>query len=95
MIPTALRLDVNASNSTVLIFSWVAPANTLAGVAITYTPSVTGLHLDPTMDTLVSFDDSALMDCRLREFSVFASNDAGRGPMASINETIPICWYLT
>jgi hypothetical protein len=34
------------------------------------------------------------LECTLRLFSVFASNDAGNGPTASIEETIPICVLL-
>lgn len=91
LMPTALRLDPNPGDVGQLIFSWLAPPDTLNGIALTYIPAVTGLLLNQTRDTSTVFDDDPSLECLLREFSVFASNAAGSGPVATINETIPIC----
>lgn len=98
LIPTGLSLLPDPENSTQLVFSWVAPADTLDGVVVTYTPTLTGISLDRTNNTFVKFDDDPSLECLARLFSVFASNDAGDGPTESITETIPICacvgWFV-
>lgn len=94
LIPTALNLDPNPDDLTRLIFSWVIPADAMAGVNLTYTPAITGPSFnisDTTIDNVIVFTDDASLDCQLHDFSVFASNEAGRGPTSSITETIPIC----
>lgn len=91
MIPTALSLNPNTEDLTQLVLSWVAPADSLDGIELTYIPTITGIPVDPIMETFVIFDDDPSLECQPRVFSVFASNDAGNGPIASITETIPIC----
>lgn len=91
LIPTGLSLLPDPVDPTQLVFSWVAPADTMSGVLVTYTPTITDIPLDRTNSTFINFADDPSLDCIPRLFSVFASNSAGIGPTASITETIPIC----
>ena len=93
-MPTGLSLDPNPEDVTELTFSWVVPADTLAGVPLTYAPAISGLSFNitnVTVDTSITFSDNDSLDCQSHTFSVSASNAAGEGPVASITETIPIC----
>ena len=74
-----------------MIFSWAIPADSLAGVGLTYVPNAIGINLNPTLVPSVTFDDDPSLDCLPRNFSVFASNAAGNGTANFITETIPIC----
>ena len=94
LIPTGLNLDPDPNDLTLLVFSWVIPADAMDGVNLTYTAAVTGPSFNisnMTMENYIEFTDDASLDCLQHDFSVFASNDAGRGPTSSIPETIPIC----
>lgn len=90
-MPTGLSLDPNPEDPTQLILSWEVPSNTLAGVRTTYVPRVTDLNFNPTENTSLVFEDDASLECLPRNFSIFASNAAGNGPVAFITDTIPLC----
>lgn len=94
LIPTGLSLLPDSDDLTRLVFSWVPPAGSLGGVVVTYTPTLTDIPLDQTNYTFVQFDDDSALQCLPRNFSVFASNDAGDGPADFITETIPICMCI-
>lgn len=85
-------LNPNPDDVAELVFSWLPPANALAGVELTYTPAITGisLNISNTTNTSVTFRENTSSGCQTHIFSMFATNEAGEGPVASINETIPI-----
>lgn len=92
-VPQELVLIPNPQNLSLLTLSWTAPNNSLPGVPLQYTASITGPSFNATIntsDTSAIFVDNAALDCQPHTFSVFAVNEVGEGPTASIVETIPI-----
>ena len=75
----------------------MAPEGQFAGVNITYSVDISGPSLNMsnrTMETFITFDNDASLGCEPHLFSVFASNAAGSGPIATVMDTIPICMFV-
>ena len=94
--PTQLLLEHSPDDLNQLIFRWMAPEGQLAGVNTTYSVNIIGPFnfSNQTMETFVVFDSTAAFGCEPHFFSVFASNDAGPGPAATIVDTIPLCMLV-
>ncbi len=93
-MPTQLFVEPNPGNVAQLVFSWVAPEGLLPTVEVNYTVNIMGSSLslsEVTSQTFVVFANDVDLDCEPHVFSVFASNAAGPGPVATDMETIPIC----
>ena len=81
-------------NSSELLFSWIAPEGLFTGVNVTYAVDISGPSVNmsfQTTDTFVLFENDASLDCQVHVFSVVATNAAGSGPVATVEDTIPIC----
>ena len=91
MIPTRLTLDPNPGNVDELKFTWIAPAGHFSEVDITYSVAITGPSFNTTTittQTFFIFNNNISLDCQAHFLSIFASNAAGSGPVATIEDYV-------